>query len=230
MKEDIRVLKNLTILIAEDDEVVLNELTKIGTILFKNVFASKNGKQALSLYETQKIDIILTDIKMPFLDGISLIKKIREINYEIPIVILSSYSEQSTLLKALKLGVDGYIIKPIELNEFVDVLLKATRRNKNNVATQVIGFKTNKIFNTVTKELFSEGTRVELGAKELLLLELFIQNHNKTLSKEEIVLSLWPLDEITNSALKGVLNRLRKKIGDEYISNVKGFGWKFSID
>lgn len=229
MEKNISMLKNLNILIAEDDNIILNELEKTTSILFKEVFIAKNGQEAYNLFEFEDIDIVLSDIKMPGLDGIGLIKKIREKNYKCPIVVLSSYSEQSTLLEALNLGIDGYIIKPIEFYELVNTILKATRRHVNT-SNQIISFGNNKLFNTATKELFYDGNYIELGSKELSLLELFIQNQNITLSKDAIISKLWPLDEITDSALKGVLNRLRKKIGEEHIINVKGFGWKFSID
>lgn len=220
--------KDLNVLIVEDDEIILNELLATTSILFKEVFTAKNGQDGYLIFEFNKIDIILTDIKMPLLDGIGLVKKIREKNCECPIVVLSSYSEQSTLLKVLNLGVDGYLIKPVEFYELVDILLKATRIYTNKT-TQIISFRNNKLFNTATKELLCDGKYIELGSKELLLLELFIKHQHKALSKNDIISTLWPLDEITDSALKGVLNRLRKKIGEEHIINIKGFGWKFSI-
>lgn len=229
MKKDISVLKTLNVLIVEDDEIVLNELFATTSILFKEVFTARNGQDGYLIFEFNKIDIILTDIKMPILDGIEFVNKIREKNAECPIIVLSSYSEQSTLLKMLNLGVDGYLIKPIEFYELVETLLRTTRLYSNKTA-RLIYFKNNKLFNTATKELFCNSQYIELGSKELLLLELFINNQNKALSKNDIISTLWPLDEITDSALKGVLNRLRKKIGEEHIINVKGFGWKFSID
>lgn len=229
MKQDISVLKNLTLLIVEDDTVVLDELFKTASILFHEVYTAKNGQEAFLLYECEKIDMIITDIKMPLLDGIHLVQKIRQKDYEIPIVVLSSYSEQNTLLQILNLGVDGYLIKPVEFYELVNVMIKASTRNSHQ-ATQIISFKNNKLFNPLTKELFFDGKNIELGTKELALLELLIQNKNKTISKEEIISILWPLDETTDSALKGVINRLRKKIGEEHIVNIKGFGWKFSLE
>lgn len=229
MRQDITVLRNLSILIVEDDELVLHELEKTASILFKNVYSAKNGQDGFSVFEYESIDIVLTDIKMPILDGMGLVRKIRERSYEIPIVLLSSYSEQDMLLKILNLGVDGYLIKPVEFHELVETLLKATRRY-NNKEAQIISFRSGKLFNTLTKELFLDGKNVELGAKELALLELFLKNRDRTISKEEITSTLWPLEEITDSALKGVLNRVRNKIGDEHIRNIKGFGWKFCID
>jgi len=229
MKQNLTMLKNLNILIAEDDAIILDELYKTTSILFKEVFTAVNGQDAYSIFEYEKIDLIITDLKMPLLGGMDLIKKIRKKNYEIPIIILSSFSEQETLLKALNLGVSGYLIKPVEFYELVDILLKAARCYDDK-QMQIIAFHNGKLFNTQTKELFFEGKNIELGAKELALLELFLKNNNKTISKNEIITSLWPLDEITDSALKGVLNRLRKKIGEDHIINVKGFGWKFCVN
>jgi len=228
MKQDISVLKKLNILIVEDDAIILDELAKTASMFFSEVFCAKNGQDAYATYGFEKIDLIVTDIKMPVIDGVTLIKKVREKDYETPIIVLSSYSEQETLLKVLNLGVSGYLVKPIEFEEFVQALQKATRRYANN-DKQIFALNGDRFFNRQTKELFYDGKNVDLGTKELALLELFIENADKTIGKDAIISTLWPLDEITDSALKGVLNRLRKKIGEEHIVNVKGFGWKFSV-
>lgn len=229
MQNDIATLKKLTILIVEDDKIVLDELKKTASIFFKKVHTAQNGHEAYGIFEFETIDLLLTDIKMPLFDGVGLIRKIREKDYRLPIVVLSSYSEKETLLQIVNLGVDGYLVKPVELQSLIGVLLKALRRCEDEAA-QIVSFKNNKIFNVSTKELFSNGKVTGLGIKELSLLELLIRNKNKALSKEDIVAALWPFEEVTDSALKGVLNRLRKKIGEEYIVNIKGYGWKFSIE
>lgn len=229
MSQDVRVLKNLTVLIVEDDEIVLDELSKTLTIFFKRLLAAKNGIEAYMLYELEKPDLLITDIKMPVLDGIELIKKIRKTNYEIPIILMSSYSEQHILLSVLNLGVDGYIIKPIELEDMMLSCLNAIRRKNENCIHRVITFKNKMIYNSASRELFCDGKSVELGAKERALLELFAKNVEKTISKEDIIYHLYSASKITPSALKGVLTRLRAKIGDEHIINVKGNGWKLTL-
>ncbi|MDD2951220.1 MAG: helix-turn-helix domain-containing protein, partial [Sulfuricurvum sp.] len=71
---------------------------------------------------------------------------------------------------------------------------------------------------------------IHLGPKEYALLSLFIRNQNRTLTQQEIFNELWPFDEVSDSALKGILHRLRKKIGDESIENVKTSGWRLLLD
>lgn len=227
---DLKVLKNLKILLVEDDETILKELEKTLQIFVNEVFIAKNGKDAYSIYKLEKPDIVLTDIKMPILNGVELTKKIRESDYTTPIILMSAYSEQETLLKALNLGVDGYIIKPVELEELISGCVNSVKRKHSKSSDLIITFKNGLIFNNSTKELTYDGNCVELGIKEFGLLEMFINHREKAITKENIVSTLWPCDEITDSALKCVLSRLRKKIGEEHIVNIKGYGWKFTLE
>jgi two-component system, OmpR family, response regulator VanR len=229
MDNNLMILKHLSVLVVEDDVPILIELEKTLQIFFNVVYTAQNGHDAYLIYQRKKPDMVITDIKMPLLNGIDFIKKIREEDYDTSIVLMSAYSEQETLLKALNLGVDGYIIKPVELEELLNNCLKNLKRQKNNTFFEKVSFKNGLMYHNLTKELTHNGKAIELGIKELRLLELFLENREKTMSKEYIVSTLWPLDEITDSALKSVLSRLRKKIGEEHIINVKGYGWKFTL-
>lgn len=229
MDSDLIVLKNLKILVVEDDVPILIELEKTLQIFFDVVYTAQNGHDAYLIYKREKPDMVITDIKMPLVNGIEFIKKIRAEDYDTSIVLMSAYSEQETLLKALNLGVDGYIIKPVELEELLSNCLKSIKRQKNNAFSEKISFENGLIYHSLTKELTFDGAVVELGVKELRLLELFLENREKTMSKEYIVSTLWPLDEITDSAIKSLLSRLRKKVGENHIVNIKGYGWKFML-
>lgn len=229
MEANLKIFKRFKVLFAEDDQKVLNAITYVLEMFFDEVFMAKDGQEAYRLFEEYKPDLIITDIKMPIMDGLDLVKKIRTVDYETPIVLISSYSDQSLLLKALNLGVDGYIIKPIELDDLIKTCLKAVKRKDRNIDISIVELKNGLIYDLVKKELRLNGTIVELGAKERSLLGLFIRNNDKTLSKEDIVGELWPLDEITDSAIKSLLSRLRGKIGDDVIVNIKGSGWRLEI-
>lgn len=229
MKYDVHVLKNLTVLVAEDDITVLNEMAEMLLVFFKEVLLASNGEEAFSLYKMKKPDIILSDIRMPVSDGISFAKQIRAVDLTTPIVLISSYSEKPLLLNALNSGVDGYILKPFELEEVLQGIMKSLKRSGIH-EENIVRFKNGFMYNHATKELTENGSCLELGVKEHTLLSLFLQNQNRILTKIEIVNELWPLDEITDGAFKGVLNRLRKKIGEESIENVKNSGWRLSLD
>jgi two-component system, OmpR family, response regulator VanR len=229
MKTEVHLLKNLTILVVEDDSAVLNDMVQMLSIFFKEVVQASNGAEAFLLYQEKKPHIILTDVQMPISDGLSLVKQIRTADPVTPILLISSYSEHTVLMKALNSGVDGYIIKPLELNEILQTITESLRRS-GIVKEKTVCFKKDILYNLSTKELSQDGLIIDLGVKEHALLSFFLHNRERTLTKIEIVDELWPLDEITDGALKSLLNRLRKKIGEEHIVNVKNIGWRLSLD
>lgn len=119
-------LKNLTLLYVEDD----NDTRKASATILEDyvgkLIVAKNGKEALELLTQHQIDLILTDILMPKMNGIEMIRKIREgkTNPQIPIVITTAHTETQYLLDAIHLRVDGYILKPIVIGDLLDTLTK----------------------------------------------------------------------------------------------------------
>jgi two-component system response regulator VanR len=230
MKYDIHQLKNLTVLIVEDDIDVLNDMVQMLSVFFKEVLQASNGAEALRVYEANKPDIILSDIQMPISDGLWLADKIRALDNTTPILLISSYSEKSLLIEAINMRVDGYILKPFELEEVLQAIIKSLKRSGVTHQENGVRLKNGIRYNDATKELTKNGLPIDLGTKEHLLLSLFLHNRDRILTKQEILDAIWPLDEITESAFKGVLNRLRKKIGDGNIENIKNSGWRLLLD
>jgi diguanylate cyclase (GGDEF)-like protein len=123
--------KQLNALYVEDDEKVQEQSIKLFDSFFKEVIIKSNGVEALEEFKANPdIDLIITDIAMPKMDGIELINEIRELNKHIPIIILSAMNNQKILTQAIKLGVDGYCLKPIDLFDFSEVLMKIIEKIK----------------------------------------------------------------------------------------------------
>jgi len=114
--------KNYTLLYVEDDEAIAAVMSTILTLFCKHLYHAKNGEEGLALYHKHKPDLIITDISMPVMDGIRMIRTIREDDKRIPIMINSAFSDQSYLLESIYLGVDRYTVKPIRQDEFLDAL------------------------------------------------------------------------------------------------------------
>lgn len=224
MSYDLNFLKRLSVLFAEDDDIMRTQVTETLKIFFGKVLIAKNGFEALEIFKLEKPDILLSDIRMPKIDGLQLIEKIREQNQTIPIIILTAYSDQNTLLKAANSSIDGYILKPLELNNFLETFDKVLRRKKS--IRKFFTFPDGLIYNLLSDELYKNGELINLGKKEKDLLRLFIDNFDRTLTKEEIIDGIWGYEEISESALKNLLNRLRTKIGFDIILSIKGRGWK----
>ena len=121
------ILKNISILYVEDENDVRDFTSKLLASLLKNVFAADNGLAGLELYKENinTIELIVTDINMPKMNGITMCEKIRELNKEIPIVVTSAHNDTSFLKKAIDVGVSTYAMKPIDLYQLIESITKA---------------------------------------------------------------------------------------------------------
>ncbi len=122
MFEIMKDTQDIKLLYVEDDED-----SKITTMLlleefFENIIIAQNGQDGLKKFEDNKIDLILTDISMPKLNGLEMMKRIREVCKDTPIVVLSAHNESNYLDSSIKMGAEGYIFKPIDMNQFIEVI------------------------------------------------------------------------------------------------------------
>ena len=224
MIHNMLLLKDKSVLFAEDDIITRTQMTEILEMIFHKVYSASNGEKAFRIYEEESPDIILTDIKMPKKDGLSLIRQIRQNDYKTPIILLTSFAEQELLMNAANLSIDGYLLKPIELEKLTYTIGKAIQRADKNLG--LVGLEKHLYYNFATQELYRNGAVVTLGMKEHELLVLFIHNRAVTVTKDEIGRVLWPLDPICDSAIKNIVLRLRKKLGIDLIVSVRGIGYR----
>lgn len=113
----------ITILYVEDDEVLMKLTKEVLLKFFNNVTSAKNGKEALSLYKKNDYDIILTDINMPVMNGIDLIKKIKKINSKQRFIVTSSHDDSEYLITLINLGVSNFILKPINTDKLLELIV-----------------------------------------------------------------------------------------------------------
>ncbi|MEF3191526.1 MAG: response regulator [Campylobacterales bacterium] len=119
-------MKNLTILYVEDEPDIAGTLINFLRRRFGRVLYAPNGAEGLSLFKSESVDLILTDIQMPVMNGLEMIRQIRESDENIPVVITTAFNEVEYLLKAIDVGVDKYLKKPIDRDELLKVLSKAS--------------------------------------------------------------------------------------------------------
>jgi signal transduction histidine kinase len=124
----IQVCKTLTILYVEDNEDARESTKMMLNRLFKSVIVAVDGKDGLDKFKQYQnsIDIVLTDINMPIMDGIAMLQNIRDIDKQVYCIILSAHSETDFFMDSINLGIDGYLLKPIELKHFLNILGKIT--------------------------------------------------------------------------------------------------------
>lgn len=124
---DKQILKNITVLYAEDESVIQEGITETLILFGINVICAKNGQEGLSLFQSNKesIDLILTDIKMPELDGLGMIEKIRELDEYIPIIITTAHQETNFLMQSIEYNINDYVLKPIDIYKLEKNIIKA---------------------------------------------------------------------------------------------------------
>lgn len=218
------LLKDKTVLFAEDDSITRHQMGDVLKMIFHRVHTAEDGEEAYRLYEDEAPHVIITDIKMPKRDGLSLVKQIRQNDYDTPIIILTSFAEQELLLHAANLSIDGYLVKPVDLDKLTRTICKAIQRTDKDMGLIPLGKRL--YYNSATRELYLNGTVISLGVKEQDLLALLIENRHKTVTKEEIGKALWPLDPICDSAIKNIVLRVRKKLELDIIISVRGIGYR----
>jgi diguanylate cyclase (GGDEF)-like protein len=124
MINNIDVLKNITILYAEDEDDLRDVTVSILKTFTKNQLVAKNGKEAYDIFlkHEDEIDLIITDINMPILNGLDFIKQIKEINVDIPVIVTTAFSNKEYLLEAIDIGVDKYVLKPIDITKLLQAM------------------------------------------------------------------------------------------------------------
>lgn len=233
-KENIKthheILKKLSILYIEDEESIRKNMKKVLLLLCNSVYDACDIKSAKKLLEENRIDIIISDINLPEGNGLDFVEGIRHIDKKIPIILLSAYTETNYLLKATKLRLVDYLTKPVDFETLNNALLKCAEDIFEN-GMFMINFENGIEYNVLNKELKDINKKeIKLTSKELLMLDYLIKNNSRVVSHEELKANIWEdCFDATDSALKNLLNKLRKKIGKESISNISGVGYKLNI-
>lgn len=124
---DARYLQHISVLYVEDDPAIREGLSRFLRRRVGSLYLGENGQEGLEAFKTNRPDLIVTDIRMPVMDGLTMAEKIRELDREIPIVITTAFNDEEYFLKAIDIGIDKYIKKPINNKEFMDVLGKVAR-------------------------------------------------------------------------------------------------------
>jgi len=219
---------NLTLLYVEDDEVIREHAVYYLTSIFFSVLGAKDGIEALRLYREFNPDIIIADIKMPRLNGLEFVKKVREKDTKTPIIITTAFTDNDILLKAVDLHLTKYLIKPIN----PDKLHKAL-----NIAYEQIYLDTQqKIqitpeieYDIKNMQITKAGKAVKLTKHELMLLELLVKNHQRVVTYTEIENRIWLESSMSIDSLRSLVRFLRKKLTHIDIENISGVGYRIKI-
>ena len=192
---------------------------------FKEVYTANDGYDGVDKYENYLPDIVMTDLKMPNMGGFELISELKNRKSTAFTIIVSAHTDTDLLINAIHNGVDRYIVKPVLEDDLFDTF-KAFLEKLDNVMPQIIKLKENLSIDIDKSEIILDGKSIHLNKKENMLLKLLCKDLNKTVSYEEIEYQVWGSESMSLSAIRSVVRDLRKKIGQEYIVNVSGVGYR----
>lgn len=218
-------LKEKTILLVEDEDIIRNNIASMLKHFFKEVYTASDGYEGVDKYEDYLPNIVMTDLKMPIMGGFELIEELKKRSSKAYTIIVSAHTDTELLIEAINNGVDRYIIKPVTEDELFEAF-EAYFKKLDETTPKVVELnETTKI--DLDKHLaIIDGVEVKLNKKENQLLTLLCVDMNKAVSYEEIEYQIWGSDSMSLSAIRSVVRDLRKKIGSEFVVNVSGIGYR----
>ena len=153
--------KTMAVLYVEDDLNIRNEVSKILNKIFENVDVATNGDEGLTLYSQSKYDIVITDIEMPIKNGIEMIQQIKDINKKQVVAVLSAYDNPKYLLKLINHGIDMFMMKPLDLNEFFETMQKLIKNKFDSDKVEELEKQINEKLDIENMLLYSTLTKYE---------------------------------------------------------------------
>ena len=229
-------MNEISLLYIEDDKDIQEIYLDTIREHVDNVYFAYDGEEGYEVYLASKPDIVLLDINMPKLDGLSLAKKIREIDKEVKIIITTAYAEQDKLLKAIELYLIKYILKPIDTIILQEALLKAKKevlaaREDDEPKVKIFTLDEMTIWNFDNEKLYEDNIEIKLTKNERRLLKFLSSDKNKVFTFFEIFNHISHDDydkEYDAGQVRALVKLLRKKIPKESILNIYGEGYRFN--
>jgi two-component system alkaline phosphatase synthesis response regulator PhoP len=227
-----------SILLVEDEEN-LHEALKLNLELEGyEVSSAFDGAAALKSFQGEYFDLIILDVMLPEMDGISVTETIRLKNNEVPILILSAKNISADRVLGLKKGAADYLTKPFNLEELLLRVKKLIEKNKKIQDKETVGntysFGKNAIDFKAQDATNCHGEKIQLSKKEVMLLKLLIENKNEVVTREKILQSVWGYNVYpTTRTIDNFILNFRKYFEEDsrnptYFHSVRGVGYKYS--
>jgi two-component system alkaline phosphatase synthesis response regulator PhoP len=227
-----------SILLVEDEEN-LHEALKLNLELEGyEITSSFTGSEALQKIQSEYFDLIILDVMLPDVDGISITETIRVQNNQVPILILSAKNTSSDRVLGLKKGADDYLTKPFNLEELLLRVQKLIEKNKKMQDKDSVGdtyqFGGHTIDFNAQEAVTKEGQRIQLSKKEAMLLKLLFENKNDVVPREKILQTVWGYNVYpTTRTIDNFILNFRKYFEHDsrnprYFHSVRGVGYKYT--
>ena len=223
------------ILVCDDERDIVSALRIYLEPEGYRVLEAYNGQEALEVLSREQVHLVLLDIMMPKLDGISTIARLRETS-NVPVIMLTAKSEDTDKVLGLNIGADDYITKPfniLEVKARIKTIFRRTAMTQRDSGQRIITVRDMQL-NLNNRSVTVDGKEVNLTAKEFDLLQLFATNRGKVFSRENLLETIWKYDYLGDLRTVDVhIRRLREKIErvpsqPEYIFTKWGVGYYFT--
>ncbi len=216
----------------EDDPAILNGLSDVLVFNGYAVDGAADGEKGLTMAVSGKYDLVLLDIMLPFLDGLSVCKKIRQKRPILPIIMLTAKSAEDDIVKGFTAGADDYVSKPFSLRELmmrVEAVLRRSGKYTDNQPFDINGV----VFDAMNLKMDCHGKTAELTRREMDIMAYLFQNQHRIVSKKELLSEVWQYKnpDIETRTVDIHILKLRKKItvisdGKPLITTIRGEGYR----
>jgi len=225
------------VLLVEDEDDAREILEFYLDTVFDEVEVASNGLEGLNIFnenlENGKLfDVIVTDIRMPQLDGLSMLEKITQKNEEQKFIIVSAYKDEEYLFRSINLNVISYFVKPLVVENIMQILKKVKKSIlEKNEKIEIVDNDLTKINETYfyskdKKLLYDKDELVNLSKKETLLLDAMIRKKGEIITNEYLKKSVWNDSKTSDATLRTVIKRVKDKVSkDDFIVSKKGMGY-----
>lgn len=219
----------MRVLVVEDEKdlnsIICSKLVKEGY----NVDACYDGQAALDYMEAENYDGAIMDIMIPNKDGITVLREMRNAGIQVPVLFLTAKTETQDIVRGLNAGASDYMTKPFEFSELM-ARLRVMLRTQNPVNENVITCGS-LVVDMNNRQAIRDGKVIDLTVREYAILEYLARNRNVVVTREQIRVNIWNIDDDVNSNVIDVYIRyLRRKIDDNYeeklIHTIRGVGYK----
>jgi two-component system alkaline phosphatase synthesis response regulator PhoP len=234
----IREQSKANILLVEDEENLHDALKLNLELEGYEITSAYDGNEALKAVKDEYFDLIILDVMLPHVDGITVTETIRIQNNEVPILILSAKNSSADRVLGLKKGADDYMVKPFNLEELLLRVEKLILKNKKLLDKETIGdtyeFGQNKIDFKAQVATTWNNAQIELSKKEVMLLKLLIENRNEVVTREKILQSVWGYNVFpTTRTIDNFILNFRKYFEKDsrnpiFFQSARGVGYKYS--
>ena len=216
------LLKTKSVLYVEDEADVLRNISELLGNFFDTFHTAADGVEAWDIFRAHPIDVALIDIELPRLNGLELIRRIRAIDKDIPIVVISAYTKTDYLLESVELHLDKYIIKPLTSKKIHTLLNKLNEDFSNE---NILELAPEVLINNEHLTIIYEGITQNLSVREISFLRML--GRKGVVTYDEIT-TLWGESTPTENAIRSFVRHLRKKIPEGLLENRSGIGYALS--